>query len=689
MQLSTFDLSWYSRWPIQHTALEEWSRPGLTNGLGSLQAAADPCSIRHVMFPPVSGAEESTAYLTLNGTFLAATQMKTAVAWCPWAIDREAQHADWKIATRLSMPPDVHGVLQRITLTNTASTAQTLELGLRLSGRCVNRGIEKWYWGVPGVATTLAGLLESTGLDPITEILPEGLLTQERAPEGTEAGRAFNAQLLSPAPHHWNRNGDAGWTFPDIAPGESVTLYLALALGETRDSAIGPARALLADPAAAFRDAEAHWRELWRSAFAPDGPLSGQVPDLDVPEDLAPAAVSALLSLLQARRTHRVAGGKSFYNISTPRRVEACYYPNDWSMTARSLAQLDPEPTWRQLEMALAADVRKYNQINFLTGRGGDAMGPGWPYTVDIYNAFYAAWQLWSAECGVRSAECGTRGAECLHRKLTTASGDMTLLEVFEDLAFDWRSRRVDKLGLADYGSKHELLECVSTYEHVVASLNAAAVWMLRRLADVYRVLDRNDDALAADLEADGLRDALLQHLYVDGCGWFRCIRLDGRAKEVRHCWDTGMVLMCIGAELPAKVQDEIVHFFQSELQTPGWIRALSPHDGDAAVSGLRADHQFNGAFGSWPAEVALGLLRIGRADLVKDWLTGIAHTARQGPFGQAYYDEGVEPATHGGATKVTDETPQCCHWSNISGGLFFTVIEELVVGQPAKERAK
>jgi len=154
-----------------------------------------------------------------------------------------------------------------------------------------------------------------------------------------------------------------------------------------------------------------------------------------------------------------------------------------------------------------------------------------------------------------------------------------------------------------------------------------------------------------------------------------------GRKREVRHCWDTGMVLMCMGTELPEKVQREMVRFFKEELQTPGGIRALSPHDGDAAVSGVRADHQFNGAFGSWPAEVALGLVRIGEKALAKKWMEGIARTARQGPFAQAHYDEGVYPPTLEGATKVTEELPQCCHWSNISGALFFSVMEELFGG--------
>ena len=313
-------------------------------------------------------------------------------------IDRELVHAGWRVRSALTLAPGAHLAIQRIDITNTHSTARPLSAALRLSGRCVNRGVEKWYWGVPGVATTLGALLESTGLDPLVERLADGLLTQERPPAppaaDPHAGRAFNAQLLSPAPHAWARNGDAAWSFPSVAPGETVTIHLALALGETRDEALAPARRALAAPAAVFAAAETELRERWHGAFA-GGLFSGRLPDLDLPEDLAPVGASAVLCMLQARRTHRAAEGRAFFNISTPRRVEACYYPNDWGMAARSLAQLDPEATWRQLAMALRADVRTYNQINFLTGRGGDAIGPGWPYTIDIYNLFYAAWYLW------------------------------------------------------------------------------------------------------------------------------------------------------------------------------------------------------------------------------------------------------------------------------------------------------
>ncbi len=676
MKLSQFDLSWYAQWGMEHRPLEEWSRPGLTNFLGSLQASADPTSIRHVLFPPVSGSEESTCYLTLNGAFLSSSLVPTTVRWTPWAITRSTQREHWQIESRLSMVAGEQAVLQAITLTNQSDTAQPLELGVRLSGRCVNRGKEPWFWGIPIVALSVTDLHDQGGMYPtITPIGNCGRLFRENpnpsAAPGTplsHAGEAYNAQALHPAPDRWARNGDAMYQ-ATVAPGECFTLHFALAM-EPTVAAADTVQAVLSDPQARFDAIEQQWQDLWQSAFSQGGALSGQLADTDLPEALAPVAASAILTALTNRRTFRANEGRPTYSISMPRRVEACVYPNDWSLAGHLLARMDTAQTWKQLEIILRADIRSNNQINLLTNQGGDFSGHAWPYTIDIFNCFYTAWNLWQVE--------GATPEMLTEKALETNKGRCTLLEIFEDLAFDWRSRKLDALGLADYGPKAELLECVSTYAHVVAALNAGAIWMLNRQSDIYTALGRDDDAAAIRAEAEALLQALLRHLYVEGEGYFCCIDADGKTKtEVRHCWDFGMVGYCIGDQLPDSVKAEMITFFQRELQTPGWVRALSPHDADAAVSGIRADHQYNGAFGAWPAQCVLALVRMGRKDLAREWMDGFARTARQGPFGQAHYDEGVYPSTHGGATKVTEELPQCCHWSNISGGLFYEAVLE------------
>jgi len=271
-----------------------------------------------------------------------------------------------------------------------------------------------------------------------------------------------------------------------LAPGERFVFHFAVAL-EPTEAAEQTALSLLDDPEAHFAEIEAHWKEIWASAFIEGGALSGRLRDLEMDEALIPTMASALLCVLYSRRTFPVTHGQTLYNISSPRRVEAGFYPNDWGLGGALLAEIDPEPTWRQLDMALAADIRKNNQVNLLTGKGGEAKGEPWPYTIDVYNCFYTAWHLWQ--------KGGAQPAELTERMITLPDGSVPLLAALKDLAFDWRKRKVDTLGLADYGPKEELLECVSTYAHVVAALNAGASWMLFRLAEIYRLLERSAEA--------------------------------------------------------------------------------------------------------------------------------------------------------------------------------------------------
>lgn len=667
MKISTFDLEWYRNHPHSVRTLDEWSRPGLTNFLGSCQVGNDVSSVRHALYPPVSGAEESTAYLSVNGTLLSSSPSATTHRWTPWSVVRETAFEDLSIQSTLAMPPDEHAAAMGIELTNTASLARTVSVALRLSGRVVNQDVGTWYWGVPQVGLSVVDLHDQRGMNPQVERIDRrGILFHSSAASSLNTSDAWNGQAVHPVPDHWEPSADPTWIW-NLEPGERRMIYWTMVMGEAREEVVSALSLVESVPSTVAR-AEAMWRSVWASCFSADGPIEGRLPDLDLPEDVVPVATSAILSALMVRRTHRVAGSRVRYSISMPRRVETCFYPNDWSMAGFLLARLEPTATREQLEMALRADVRRHNQINTITGRGGDFTGVSWPYTIDIYNLFFVIYSLWR-----------TRGfdPEFLTHRMETHSGPQTILAVMESLAQDYRTRLHPDLGLADYGPRQELLECVSTYEHMVASINAGAVWMLDRMSDLFRDAGAAERADAYRREADTLAHNILSKLYVKGKGFFCAIQPDGTRREVRHAWDTGMVLMCMADRLPTAVRAEMIAFFRQELQTTTWLRALSPRDLDAAVSGIRADHQFTGAFGSWPAEILIGLARIGEHTIAWEWLRGIARTARQGPFGQAHYDEAL-CAVAGGAGKVTDEYPQCCHWANISGAMFLEALYEL-----------
>ena len=78
------------------------------------------------------------------------------------------------------------------------------------------------------------------------------------------------------------------------------------------------------------------------------------------------------------------------------------------------------------------------------------------------------------------------------------------------------------------------------------------------------------------------------------------------------------------------------VKFFQRELQTPTWMRALSLQD-PVANSSDRADHGPLGAYDGWPARASVAMAELGYLDDAVTFLQSAATVLSEGPFGQAH----------------------------------------------------
>jgi hypothetical protein len=258
---------------------------------------------------------------------------------------------------------------------------------------------------------------------------------------------------------------------------------------------------------------------------------------------------------------------------------------------------------------------------------------------------------------------------------------DARVVDYLERYALNYK-QFITPHGLADYGGLNNLLECVNSYVHEVASLNAANVFCLRALAEI--VAARCNKAKAAKMLAEA--DALVrevQKLYVEGKGYWHARFPDGSLREVRHCYDFITLLNTIPQDLSAQQKREMVDFFRRELMTPRWMHALSCDDDDAVFS-VRPDHQWTGAYPAWPPLSATGLYRIGKVDLAFEWLKGLSRSANQGPFGQAHFAETVvppDPPGNGGARKAPPDWPYINDWTCSSNGSWTNVIIESIFG--------
>jgi hypothetical protein len=269
-----------------------------------------------------------------------------------------------------------------------------------------------------------------------------------------------------------------------------------------------------------------------------------------------------------------------------------------------------------------------------------------------------------------------------LDKPLTLKDGTVKpAAEMLKHFAHNYHNFQSES-GLADYGGVNNLLECVSTYIHEVASLNAANVFNLRYAAEIASYKGNGNESQTLLDEANKLLERV-QSLYADGKGFWHARYPGNELVEVRHVYDFLTVLNTIPDALSDKQKKEITRFFVNEMQTPTWMRALSPYD-DNAMFSVRTDHQWNGAYPAWPPMSALGLYNIGEHDLAFNWLKGLSKTANQGPFGQAHFDENVMPLESGGSLKVSADIPYINDWTCSSNGSWAKLIIEGVFGVKA-----
>jgi hypothetical protein len=340
-----------------------------------------------------------------------------------------------------------------------------------------------------------------------------------------------------------------------------------------------------------------------------------------------------------------------------PRYWVTTSFINDWSLTALLLVMLDPACVRRMLELWLERDIHRHFGTEYVSGESAG----NWYSCND-----YAMARLITTYVRV------TGDFAWLQRTV----GPRTVLDHLRACAAHYRT--LDRgSGLADYGDRNSLLEAVGTYTHEVASLNAANVWILRETAALLEHLGERTEATALRTEATALVPRV-QQLYAPGSGWWHCRQPDGSLVPVRHVWDFIHTLNFMHADLPATQVEEMVGFFRRELMTPAWLAALSPLDEDTGFS-LRPDHQWNGSYPGWVALAASALVKAGRADLLRQWLPGLARTANQGPYSQAHFVETYAPAVDGGARKAPTEWPYINDWAILcAGGFFETVLLDL-----------
>ena len=652
--------------------------PGLQNQIGAVQMESDPVAIKHAVFPPYSGGDEVSAFTAINGRLVMQQCPHVQIRWRPDQVERRCSVGPFEIESTTALAPHDPIAVVILHIRNRPQRPADLALDLILSGRSRNTGPEGYAWAVPVIATNVFSFTKNEGLSSTAEIVEGGravLFTND-------AKNGFCAQGFDVRPQGW-RGACPRWR-TTVDPGRSFDLRATFTFCTAREEALRLLRATIDHASGIVERATAWYEDLWQAAFTPgNGIFSGWLPRLETDiEPIRRIYYTAAMTLITCRRSYAHAVKKPLYLTIWPRRGEGSSYLA-WELpyVSAPLARLDPAALKSEWQILASAPLLDYQVTNYFTGRHG-----GWACSAHPQALIEAASRLLRiggdrsilGETVLRQRRSAAGFEAASQGQIVEEGGQappvrpMTGAEVLSEAYSVYDTRRMPGTAFVDLGGRGAYHECVTTYAHATAGMNAFFSSALQ-YAPLFGLPSRVADA-------DALRGAVTS-LYRREPASFECLYPDGRRVSAPNLYDLGMVLTHLGATLPKSITSEVYRFVLDELRTPTWAHNLWPLDPDIA-SGIRADHQWAGCFPAWISQFAIGAARSGVADQrLTDWLTGVAEVTRQGPFGQAYWAEDIHPLEAGAAAKCYDELTQGNHWVIGSGAHFTEAVIEGICG--------
>ena len=621
--------------------------PGLTNFIGTVQSDFDITGIRSLNFPPFGCSDIITAGLFINDIYFPATGTKINFTWIADRIEREAEYNGFKLHSITILPMGKLACAVRLNITNVSGTDKNLELKYGFTGS-VTKAVKSWNEPLPPFETDHKIEIDETNNSLV--------YTAKNSTSFQVQGISLKGEL--------SRNGIK--TKFTLSPGESKTIDFVTVVGDSLSNVLSDYKNIMADVKGEIDHCRNEWNEEIKAAFTPgNSRFSGCMPLLETTDkEIAKLYYMGVLGVIYFRRDNPYSVLGRTYDTLMPKYWQSVTFIWDYALSSLTHALLDPAVMKKYIEHWMSMDVHKHFGTEYLTG---GPVGPWYSVNDFAITEISKNYLRWNGDF------------KWLDKVIQVNEGQKApVIDLLLKFASNWKNFKSPN-GLADYGGINNLLECVSTYIHEVASLNAANVFNLRTAAELCELTGKKDLVDHYINEANELIPQI-NKLYVDGKGFWATRFPDGSLVEVRHCYDFITILNMIPDDLSAKQKNEMVEFFKRELQSPTWMRALSAGD-DNSMFSVRPDHQWNGAYPAWPAQAVTALFKTGNTELALQWLKGLARSANQGPLGQAHFVESAIDPDSGGARKAPPDMPYITDWTVSSSGSWTNIIIESIFG--------
>ena len=630
-----------------HKHGDTFNLPGITNFMGAVQADFDITGIRSLNFPPFGCSDIITGGLFINDIYFPATGTKIKFTWFADRMEREAEYQGLKLQSVTVLPMGKFACLVRFTVNNVSGSEKDLEIKYGFNGS-VTKAVRTWNEALPPFETE-----HKTEIDEANNALVYTALKSN----------AFQMQGIS-LKGKVSRNGIK--TEFKLFAGESKTIDFVNVVGDSLDKVVSGYKSIMANASKEIDFCRSEWNEELKAAFTPgNSRFSGVMPLLETTDkEVAKLYYMGVLGVIYFRRDNPYSVLGRTYDTLMPKYWQSVTFIWDYALSSLTHALLDPAVMKKYLEHWMAMDVHKHFGTEYLTG---GPVGPWYSVNDFAITEISKNYLRWNGDF------------KWLDKVVQVNEGQKApVIDLLLKYASNWKNFKT-KNGLADYGGINNLLECVSTYIHEVASLNAANVFNLRTAAEFCELTGKKELIDGYLKEASDLVKEI-NKLYVDGKGYWATRFPDGNLVEVRHCYDFITILNQIPNDLTAKQKTEMVEFFKRELQSPTWMRALSAGD-DNSLFSVRPDHQWNGAYPAWPAQAVTALFKSGNTELALEWMKGLSKSANQGPLGQAHFVETAIDTDSNGARKAPPDMPYITDWTVSSSGSWTNIIIESIFG--------
>lgn len=630
---------------LTHKFGDVFNPPGITNFWGNCQADIDITGIRSFNFPPFANSDTVMGSLFLNDLYFQSLNKNIAFTWYPDKIIRETDHEGILFKSTTILPFGKTAAIVKLELKNISGRDHEVKIKFGTSSTITKNMNCGHMYHPPKEEDNKAVVETSRSAVIFNSIHTEACSIQGMYPKADNVS-SFGLEK-----------------YIKLTSGEIKTLFYINVIGEKSDEVISQYDSLSNEKIIELVEKnERDWDEQLKSVFTiGNNEYSGYMPVLYTEDkEIARLYYMGILGTIYFRRDNPYSVYGRAYDTLMPRYWLGTTFIWDYYLSSSVHALLDPEVMKKYVEIWMKTDIHSHFGTEYLTGR---TVGP-W-YSV---NDFALMW--------ITNEYLSWNGNfDWLDKKIE--GKENKVIDYLKEFSTNHR-QFMKNSKLADYGGINNLLECVSTYIHEVASLNSGNVFNLRTMS---QILSNRGNAESDNLlnEADNLLKELMQ-LYSTGNGSWNARFPDGKLVEVKHCYDFITLLNTIPDELTNIQKEEMVNFFVSELQTPVWMRALSPKDNNSMFS-VRPDHQWNGAYTAWPSLAATGLYKIGRGDIAFKWLKNLAKSANQGPFAQCHFVESAMEPDSGGALKAFYEWPYGADWACSSSGNYVTTILEGIFG--------